>query len=53
LRRSEVRLCPPEKYLNFPLFQRFWNMTMLQSEDFVNAAMAQATKSPQPTFAKL
>ncbi|XP_065344915.1 delta(3,5)-Delta(2,4)-dienoyl-CoA isomerase, mitochondrial-like [Cloeon dipterum] len=34
-------------------FIRYWNMTMLQSEDFVNAAMAQATKSPPPAFAKL
>ncbi|XP_059483336.1 delta(3,5)-Delta(2,4)-dienoyl-CoA isomerase, mitochondrial [Neocloeon triangulifer] len=34
-------------------FIRYWNMTMLQSEDFINAAMAQATKSPPPTFAKL
>ncbi|XP_069692433.1 delta(3,5)-Delta(2,4)-dienoyl-CoA isomerase, mitochondrial [Periplaneta americana] len=32
---------------------RLWNMTMLQSEDFMNAAMAQATKSPPPTFSKL
>lgn len=30
-----------------------WNQTMLQSEDFMNAAMALATKSPPPTFAKL
>lgn len=32
---------------------RNWNMTMLQSEDFLNATMAQATKSPPPTFSKL
>lgn len=32
---------------------RDWNMTMLQSEDFLNATMAQATKSPPPTFSKL
>lgn len=30
-----------------------WNQTMLQSEDFLNASVAQATKSPTPTFAKL
>nr|CAD7403035.1 unnamed protein product [Timema poppensis] len=30
-----------------------WNMTMLQSEDFANASMAQATKSPPPNFSKL
>lgn len=29
------------------------NMTMLQSEDFMNASVAQATKSPAPVFAKL
>lgn len=32
---------------------RHWNMTMLQSEDFINATVAQATKSPPPTFSKL
>ncbi|KAK7792567.1 hypothetical protein R5R35_008663 [Gryllus longicercus] len=32
---------------------RIWNQTMLQSEDFLNATMAQATKSPPPTFSKL
>ncbi|XP_021928770.1 delta(3,5)-Delta(2,4)-dienoyl-CoA isomerase, mitochondrial isoform X3 [Zootermopsis nevadensis] len=32
---------------------RFWNMAMLQSEDFMNATVAQATKSPLPTFSKL
>ncbi|KAF4531873.1 hypothetical protein B566_EDAN000902 [Ephemera danica] len=32
---------------------RAWNMTMLQSEDFMNAAMALATKSDPPIFAKL
>ncbi|XP_063236166.1 delta(3,5)-Delta(2,4)-dienoyl-CoA isomerase, mitochondrial [Bacillus rossius redtenbacheri] len=30
-----------------------WNMTMLQSEDFMKAMMAQATKSPPPAFSKL
>lgn len=30
-----------------------WNMAMLQSEDFMNATVAQATKSPPPTFSKL
>nr|CAD7567839.1 unnamed protein product [Timema californicum] len=30
-----------------------WNMTMLQSEDFANASMAQATKTPPPNFSKL
>ncbi|KAJ9579715.1 hypothetical protein L9F63_004641, partial [Diploptera punctata] len=30
-----------------------WNMVMLQSEDFMNATVAQATKSPPPTFSKL
>ncbi|KAL1124671.1 hypothetical protein AAG570_001295 [Ranatra chinensis] len=30
-----------------------WNQTMLQSEDFMNASVAQATKSPPPPFAKL
>jgi len=30
-----------------------WNQTMLQSEDFMNSAMAVATKSPPPTFSKL
>ncbi|XP_066906245.1 delta(3,5)-Delta(2,4)-dienoyl-CoA isomerase, mitochondrial isoform X2 [Halyomorpha halys] len=30
-----------------------WNQVMLQSEDFMNAAMALATKSPPPTFSKL
>jgi hypothetical protein len=28
-------------------------MAMLQSEDFMNATIAQATKSPPPTFSKL
>jgi hypothetical protein len=28
-------------------------MAMLQSEDFMNATVAQATKSPPPTFSKL
>ncbi|PSN51277.1 Delta(3,5)-Delta(2,4)-dienoyl-CoA isomerase [Blattella germanica] len=32
---------------------RDWNQAMLQSEDFMNATMAQATKSPPPTFSKL
>lgn len=32
---------------------RVWNMAMLQSEDFMNATVAQATKSPAPTFSKL
>ncbi|PNF41641.1 Delta(3,5)-Delta(2,4)-dienoyl-CoA isomerase, mitochondrial [Cryptotermes secundus] len=32
---------------------RLWNMTMVQSEDFMNAAVAQATKSNPPTFSKL
>ncbi|XP_075212605.1 delta(3,5)-Delta(2,4)-dienoyl-CoA isomerase, mitochondrial isoform X2 [Lycorma delicatula] len=30
-----------------------WNQTMLQSEDFMNASVAQATKSPPPQFSKL
>uniref|UniRef100_A0A023F9K5 Delta(3,5)-Delta(2,4)-dienoyl-CoA isomerase, mitochondrial n=1 Tax=Triatoma infestans TaxID=30076 RepID=A0A023F9K5_TRIIF len=30
-----------------------WNQTMLQSEDFMNASVAEATKSPAPVFAKL
>ncbi|XP_022187912.2 LOW QUALITY PROTEIN: delta(3,5)-Delta(2,4)-dienoyl-CoA isomerase, mitochondrial [Nilaparvata lugens] len=30
-----------------------WNQTMLQSDDFMNATVAQATKSPPPTFSKL
>ncbi|CAH1397727.1 unnamed protein product [Nezara viridula] len=30
-----------------------WNQAMLQSEDFMNAAMALATKGPPPSFAKL
>ncbi|XP_067007967.2 delta(3,5)-Delta(2,4)-dienoyl-CoA isomerase, mitochondrial isoform X2 [Anabrus simplex] len=32
---------------------RDWNMAMLQSEDFMKATMAQATKSPPLQFAKL
>lgn len=30
-----------------------WNQTMLQSEDFLNASVAQATKGPPPEFSKL
>ncbi|CAB0004518.1 unnamed protein product [Nesidiocoris tenuis] len=30
-----------------------WNQTMLQSEDFMNASIAQATKGSKPVFAKL
>lgn len=30
-----------------------WNQTMLQSEDFMNASVAQATRSSPPVFAKL
>uniref|UniRef100_R4G4P5 Delta(3,5)-Delta(2,4)-dienoyl-CoA isomerase, mitochondrial n=3 Tax=Rhodnius TaxID=13248 RepID=R4G4P5_RHOPR len=30
-----------------------WNQTMLQSEDFLNATVAEATKSSAPVFAKL
>jgi len=32
---------------------RHWNMAMLQSEDFMNATVALATKSPPPPFSKL
>jgi Delta3,5-Delta2,4-dienoyl-CoA isomerase len=35
------------------ILQRHWNMAMLQSEDFINATTALATKNPPPEFAKL
>lgn len=35
------------------LLQRNINQTMIQSDDFVKAAVAQATKSDAPVFSKL
>lgn len=40
-------------FFYYILFQALWNQTMLQSEDFMNASVAQATKSPHPQFSKL
>ncbi|CAH1397730.1 unnamed protein product [Nezara viridula] len=45
----DARMCP--RRVSDP--KADWNQVMLQSEDFMNAAMALATKSPPPTFSKL
>lgn len=37
----------------FVYLQREMNALLLQSEDFLTAVMAQATKGDKPTFAKL
>lgn len=42
-------------YIFFILFhlQADWNQILLQSEDFIKASMAAATKDKKPIFSKL
>lgn len=41
-------------YINIVFYlQGDWNQILLQSEDFVKATMAVATKDKSPTFSKL